>query len=269
MRSKIWADAITGQHHYVAMLNYHHYSSNAANPPLLIVHGLFGSAKNWRGIGQRLANMFSVYAVDLRNHGDSPWFDTHSYTDMADDLANFITAKAPAMHVLGHSMGGKAAMMLALTRPQLVDKLILADIAPVSYQHDQMRYITALKRLDLASIQSRADAQAGLAEDIDDPALCAFFLQSLDIATKTWKVNLDVLAHAMPEILAFPDGASRFEKDCLFLSGADSDYVTAAMRPQIKARFPNARLAKIPKAGHWLHADRPAAFEAAVRAFLG
>jgi esterase len=251
------------------MLNYHYYSSKLANPPLLIVHGLFGSAKNWRAIGQRLADIFSVYIIDLRNHGDSPWFDTHSYTDMADDLAAFILSKAPAMHVLGHSMGGKAAMMLGLNRPHLVDKLILADIAPVAYQHDQMRYVTALKRLDLASIQSRADAQAGLAAEIEDPALSAFFLQSLDVATKTWKLNLDVLARAMPEILAFPEGTGRFEKDCLFLSGADSDYVTAAMRPQIKARFPNARLAKIPKAGHWLHADRPAAFEAAVRAFLG
>jgi esterase len=265
----VWAEDITNKQHSVAMLNYHHYTGDVANPALLIIHGLFGSAKNWRAIGQRLADSYSVYIVDLRNHGDSPWFDTHSYTDMADDLAKFIDTKAPAMRVLGHSMGGKAAMMLGLTRPQLVDKLILADIAPVSYQHDQLRYINALKRLDLTSIQSRADAQNGLAAEIEDPALSAFFLQSLDVATKKWKLNLDVLARAMPDILAFPDVANRFEKDCLFLSGADSDYVTAAMRPQIKARFPKARLAKIPKAGHWLHADRPAAFEAAVRAFLG
>jgi pimeloyl-ACP methyl ester carboxylesterase len=150
----------------------------------------------------------------------------------------------------------------------LVNRLIVADIAPVAYTHSQIQFIEAMRAVDLASIEKRSDASAQLAAHVEDPTLQAFFTQSLDIKGKRWKLNLDTLANEMPKVLGFPDITGTFDKPTLFLSGAASDYVTADHRPQIKALFPTARFAKIPGAGHWLHAEKPREFEASVRAFL-
>jgi esterase len=204
-----------------------------------------------------------VVAVDMRNHGASPWSDSQTYADMAADLAGVLTGPAD---VLGHSMGGKAAMMLALTRPELVRKLVVADIAPVAYGHTQLDKITAMRRVDLARVGSRAEA--GQMMGLQDPALTAFFLQSLDLAGKKWRLNLDALAANMPAILGFPAVSGAFDGPVLFLSGARSDYVLPEHRPRIKALFPHARFAKIPDAGHWLHAEKPREFVAAVDVFL-
>lgn len=238
------------------------------NPPLLIVHGLFGSGRNWGVIAKRLSDERRVLAVDMRNHGDSPRFDTHTYEDMAADLAEVIEAEGRPMDVIGHSMGGKAAMMLALTRPDLVNRLIVADIAPVAYAHTQQHNIDAMRRVDLSAITRRSEAAAQLAPHLDDPALAAFFLQSLDVAGKRWRLNLDVLERDMDSILSFPEIESHYDGPTLFLSGGTSDYVTADMRPRIKSLFPAARFMKIPGAGHWLHADKPREFEAALRGWL-
>lgn len=235
---------------------------------LMIVHGLYGSARNWGVIAKRLSDTRCVVAVDQRNHGDSPWHDSHSYEDMAEDLAEVIRARGAPMDVLGHSMGGKAAMVLALKYPQLVNRLIIADIAPVTYAHSQIQYIEAMRGLDLGAIEKRSDAKAPLEALVDDPALVPFFLQSLDVAEKRWRLNLDVLAREMPKILSFPTVEGQFGGPVLFLSGAKSHYVAREYRPQIKALFPAARFAKIPDAGHWLHAEKPREFEAAVRAYL-
>jgi pimeloyl-ACP methyl ester carboxylesterase len=131
-----------------------------------------------------------------------------------------------------------------------------------------MRYITAMRLVDLSRVNRRSDAEAQLADQGVEPALCSFFTQSLDVPGKRWKMNLDALADNMTQIMGFPEPASRFEGSTLFLSGAASDYVTPQHRPIIKAMFPAARFAKIPGAGHWLHAEKPREFEAAVRAFL-
>jgi hypothetical protein len=163
---------------------------------------------------------------------------------------------------------GKAAMVLALTRPDLVNRLIVADIAPVAYTHSQIQFIDAMRSVDLSRVEKRSDAAAQLAAHVQDPSLQAFFTQSLDVKDKRWTLNLDALANEMPKILGFPDVTGRFEKPTLFLSGAESDYVTPDHRPAIKALFPKARFAKLPGAGHWLHAEKPRAFEASVRAFL-
>jgi len=245
------------------MLNTVKYDGPAGTP-LLIAHGLFGSARNWGVIAKRLSAVRPVIVVDMRNHGESPWYDSHSYADMAGDLAEVLPGPAD---VLGHSMGGKAAMVLALQNPALVRRLIVADIAPVTYSHSQMGPIDAMRGVDLSAVAARSDAKAqlgGLEAGVDD-----FLLQSLDMKTKQWRLNIDVLAAEMDKIIGFPQVSGQFDGPTLFLSGANSDYVQRDTRPQIKALFPDAKFAKIPGAGHWLHAEKPREFEAAVAAFLG
>jgi pimeloyl-ACP methyl ester carboxylesterase len=250
------------------MLNTITHGSATDQPPLLIVHGLFGSARNWGVIAKRLSDERQVIAVDQRNHGDSPWNDLHGYEDMAADIAEVIEANGGQADLLGHSMGGKASMVLALTRPELVKRLIVADVAPVAYGHTQVQHIEAMRAVDLDAIEKRSDASAQLARHVPDPTLQAFFTQSLDLREKRWKLNLDVLAAEMSKILGFPDIDGRFDGPTLFLSGAESDYVLPEYRERIRALFPESRFAKIPGAGHWLHAEKPREFEATVRAYL-
>ena len=244
------------------MLNTVVHGEMSDQPKLLIAHGLFGSARNWGVIAKRLSATRQVIAVDMRNHGASPWFDTHSYDDLAEDLAAMINEP---LDVLGHSMGGKAAMLLALKYPSKVNRLIVADIAPVAYDHTQMGPITAMRGVDL-NAANRAEAKAQLADL--EPGVDDFLLQSLDLKEKKWRLNLDVLAAEMDKIIGFPQVAGRFEGPTFFLSGAESDYVKSAYRADIKELFPQAKFAKIPGAGHWLHAQKPREFEAAVAAFL-
>ena len=237
-----------------------HTHGDESQPNLLIVHGLFGSGRNWGVIGKRLSDSYRVTAPDLRNHGLSPWYDTHSYEDMAEDLAPLAGGD-----VVGHSMGGKAAMVLALTRPERVQRLIVADIAPVAYGHSQIHNIEAMQGVDLSQVTRRSEA--GELLDVK-PDVRSFLLQSLDVKEKRWTLNLGVLAKEMDKILGFPDLDAQYEGPTLFLSGAESDYVKTEHRDRIKSLFPNAKFAKIPGAGHWLHADKPREFEATIRAFL-
>ena len=255
------------------MLNIlrHPAATPTSAPPLLIAHGLFGSARNWGVIARRLSDRREVLAVDMRNHGDSPRFPTQSYADMAADLAGVIAAHGGRADVLGHSMGGKAAMLLALTEGAMVNRLVVADIAPVAYSHDQTRHITAMRALDLSGLTSRAEADYRLAASVTDPALRAFFLQSLDLKATPpgWRINLDVLEAEMPKIIGWPQVAGHFDGPTLFLSGALSHYVLPDHREAIRTLFPGARFAKLPGAGHWLHAEKPREFEETVRVFLG
>ncbi len=251
-----------------AMLNLISHGVQTDQAPLLIVHGLYGSARNWGVIAKRLSEERQVVAVDMRNHGQSDWADTHSYPDMAGDLAEVITSLGGQADVVGHSMGGKASMVLALRHPELVRSLIVADIAPVAYGHSQIQFIEAMRKVDLGAVEKRSDAVAQLAQHVEDTTLQSFFTQSLDIQNKRWRLNLDVLAAEMPKILGFPDVSGRFDGPTLFLSGAESDYVLPEHRPTIRDLFPKARFAKIPGAGHWLHAEKPREFEASVKAFL-
>ena len=249
----------------------HPAATPTAAPPLLIAHGLFGSARNWGVIARRLADRREVLAVDMRNHGDSPRFATQSYADMAADLAEVIAANGGRADVLGHSMGGKAAMLLALTEGTMVNRLVVADIAPVAYSHDQTQHIAAMRGLDLSGLASRAEADRRLAASVTDPALRAFFLQSLDLksAPPRWRLNLKVLEAEMPRIIGWPQVAGRFDGPTLFLSGALSHYVLPDYREAIRALFPGARFAKLSGAGHWLHAEKPREFAETLRVFLG
>ncbi|MEY8827354.1 alpha/beta fold hydrolase [Sedimentitalea sp. XS_ASV28] len=250
------------------MLNMITHGTATDLPPLLIAHGLYGSARNWGVIAKRISDSRQVVAVDMRNHGDSPWSDSHSYPDMADDLAEVIAQFGGIADVVGHSMGGKASMMLALRHPAAVRKLVVADIAPVSYAHTQMPFIDAMRGVDLNSITRRSEAEARLAELGVERALQSFFTQSLDLPNKRWKLNLDTLAAEMPRIMGFPKVDTHWDGPALFLSGGASDYVLREHRDAIRTLFPHARFAKLPGAGHWLHAEKPREFEASLRAFL-
>ena len=234
-------------------------------PPLVIAHGLFGSARNWGVIAKRLSDARQVISVDMRNHGGSFHADSHTYEDMAGDLAEVIDAHGGRADVLGHSMGGKAAMMLALTRPDRVRRLVVADMAPTVSPGDQTGPLNAMRGVDLETVETRGDA--GRQMDVD-PGVAAFLLQSLDLRDRRWLVNLDTLGREMDAIMGWPDPEGRFDGPALFLRGARSDYVPDSARPAIEAAFPNARIETVADAGHWLHADQPRAVEAAVRAFL-
>ena len=237
-------------------------------PPLIIAHGLFGSARNWGIIAKRLSDVRRVVAVDMRNHGDSPWSDDHAYPDLAEDLAALVGETGRA-DLLGHSMGGKAAMALALTRPELVHRLIVVDIAPTAYSHSQTPLIRAMRAVDLSRVERRSNADAQMATDVPEPDVRAFLLQSLDVAGKRWRLNLDALENQMELITGWPDLDGRFEGPALFLSGGASHYVGDESRDAILRLFPNATFQQIEGAGHWLHAEQPRAVEAAVRVFLG
>lgn len=238
-------------------------------PVLLIAHGLFGSARNWNVTARKLAAGRDVVAVDMRNHGASPRFAKQSYADMAGDLAE-VARVYGQVDLLGHSMGGKAAMQLALTEAAVLRRLVVADIAPVAYGHDQSQHIAAMRGLDLTGLTSRSEADQRLSGAVEDPALRAFFLQSLDIKAQppVWRLNLDVLQAEMPGIIGWPETVGRFGGPALFLTGSESQYVRPEYRDKIGALFPAARFVKLTGAGHWLHADQPRAFEETVRAFL-
>ena len=249
------------------MLNYMTFGDEKS-PPVMIVHGLYGSGRNWGVIAKRLSDQFFVITVDLRNHGDSPWLDTHNYHVMADDLVEVINSLNIKPNIIGHSMGGKAAMVLALKRPNLVRNLIIADIAPVKYEHDQSQFIEAMQKVDLSKVEKRSDATLALSRFVEDKSLQNFFTQSLDIKAKRWKLNLKVLRSEMSEILSFPKIESEFSGHSLFLKGEKSDYIKSEHRKLIKSLFTKARFATFKEAGHWLHAEKPREFESAARLFF-
>ncbi|MEM8623350.1 MAG: alpha/beta fold hydrolase [Pseudomonadota bacterium] len=242
--------------------------------PLVIAHGLFGQARNFGSLAKRLAETRRVVVVDMRNHGDAPHDARHDYPAMAADLAAVIRTHAGGRAVLlGHSMGGKAAMALALSEPDLLAGLIVADIAPVAYDHQEHGgIIAAMARLDLSAVTRRSEADPLLAPDIPDIGIRGFILQNLAVegGVARWKPNLAALTENMATILDFPQDLAEpaFEGPTLFLHGAKSDYVIDAYHPRIRALFPETDIETVADAGHWLHAERPDAFFAAVSRFL-
>jgi esterase len=244
-----------------------------AGPPVVILHGLLGSARNWTSIAKELATTHRVFALDLRNHGRSPWADTMSFDEMAGDVAAFIGAHdlSPA-GVIGHSLGGKVAMRLALMRADLVERLVVVDVAPVAYGHSFAPFVEAMRAVDLAAVQRRAEADLQLEGAIGDAAIRNFLLQNLvkTDAGFAWRVNLEALAANMPELVGFPTpgAGSTYHGPTLFIAGGRSPYIEAEHRPLIGRLFPAARHAVIDGAGHWVHAERPAAFLEQVRRFL-
>lgn len=243
---------------------------NKDKPPLVVAHGLFGSARNWRAHSKRMGAGRDAYAVDMRNHGDSPRDDANDYFAMAGDLAEMIEGLGGKASVLGHSMGGKAAMVLALTRPELVDKLIVADISPVTYPHSLAHHVLAMQKVDLTKMQRRGDVEEALAADISAKDVRTFLALSADLKADPpkWDLNLDVLLAEMDTISGFPDVDGQFTGPTLFLTGLNSNYVTPDHRETILSLFPSATHVGLKGAGHWLHAEKPREFLDAVTAFL-
>ncbi len=240
--------------------------------PLVIAHGLFGSARNWGVVSKRLSGRGRVVAVDMRNHGESPWSEEAGYRAMAGDLVEVIEEIGEPVDLLGHSMGGKAAMVAALGRPDLVRRLIVVDIAPVRYAHsaEQRDLIAAMRGLDLDAISTRAEADAALARAVPDGGVRAFLLQSLDVRAGRWALNLSALDAAMDEITGWPgDLGGAHDGPALFLAGALSDYVGPEGQDAIARYFPRAERREVAGAGHWVHAQAPREFEREVRDFLG
>jgi len=244
-------------------------------PPLVLLHGLLGAARNFGTLQRRLAVTRRVVALDLRNHGASPHADGMDYATMAADVGETLGALGalPAA-VMGHSMGGKVAMRLALDAPPAVERLLVSDIAPVAYPDSHGRLVQALLRVKLTPGLTRARAEAAMADAVPEPEIRAFLLQNLRLgagadAVPAWRVGLAQIAAALPDITGWRDaGQAPFAGRTLFVAGERSAYIRAADRPAIRALFPQARFVTVKQAGHWVHADNPAGFAAVLDAFL-
>ena len=250
-----------------------HYTKSGSGPVLLILHGLFGSGKNWHSHMRRFAESFEVYSVDLRNHGQSFHADEMNYPSMAADVAQLIAHLGlRECHILGHSMGGKVAMTLAIQHPELVSSLIVADIAPVAYQHDYDDLIEPILALDLDSFDTRTQIDHALRPSIPEDQLRAFLLQNLqrDNDAWRWRVNWPVIQRDMDALTGFvplpADWVGRHPT--LFIRGGNSDYVGSAEIEVIERHFTDAGVATIDTAGHWLHAEKPLEFARLALDFL-
>lgn len=254
-------------------LHYREYGSYSDHHPTLIfLHGLLGSSSNWHSLARGVADNFHVIVPDLRNHGRSSHDGDVSYAAMAGDLAQLIDDQGlESVLLIGHSMGGKVAMWLALTQPDLVAGLVVVDIAPVAYPNRFGVIYEALHAVDQAHIGSRAEADRILARYLDEVGLRQFLLQNLHQVEGVWqwRMNLSALTRGMSEIVGFslPD-KPLYTGPTLFVHGGLSDYLQEGAKPVIRQLFPGARLRAIPQAGHWVYAEQPRAFSAILNEFL-
>lgn len=242
-----------------------------AGEPLLILHGLFGTYENWGSQIKGLAEHFQVIAVDLRNHGRSPHADEFTYPAMAHDVLELMDDLGlDNAHILGHSMGGKVAMQIALTAPERLRKLVVVDIAPVTYTPHHDDVFKGLFSITLEGLKSRGEADKQLAEHVDELSVRAFLLKNLyrtEDKQFAWRMNLPVLHSQYSKISLAPEGTP-FSGDTLFIKGANSDYLIPAYRDQVVGLFPKANYKMIDGAGHWPHAEKPEMFSRIVLKFL-
>jgi pimeloyl-ACP methyl ester carboxylesterase len=241
--------------------------------PVVVMHGLFGSGRNWMTAARRLSGAHRVFAVDLRNHGSSPHTDTMSYPEMAEDVRETIESLGVGpVALVGHSMGGKTAMLTALRYAEVVERLVVVDAAPVAYPPAFVEYAQAMRTADLSNVQRRADVDAQLASAVQSPGTRAFLLQNLilDDAGARWRPNLAVIEAALPAISGWPSDAAglTYQGPTLFIYGGKSDYVQQDHRATIASYFPHVQYAEVPEAGHWVHAERLDDFLAALTPFL-
>lgn len=249
------------------------YKQYGEGPPLVILHGLLGASGNWHTLSRRVFGQhFTVYTLDQRNHGRSPHSDVFDYDAMATDLEDFLdTHDLDTVHLLGHSMGGKTAIHFALELPERVDKLIVVDIAPKAYTPRHEAIFAALRGVDFAKVTTRQDVDVALAQTITDIGVRQFLLKNLERDGNTgfrWKMNLEGIYQNYSNINTGPDGGRSFDNPALFIRGERSNYVQEEDWDTITYFFPDAQLATIPKAGHWVHAEAPEPFAKAVLAFL-
>jgi esterase len=239
------------------LLNYQEAGSGQA---VIILHGLFGSSTNFKGIARNLEDRCRVITVDLRNHGSSPWDDDVSYPAMARDIAELMDHLSLDNAILvGHSMGGKVAMTLALSQPDRVAKLVVIDIAPVAYGHSHEGLIDAMLDVDPGELRNRRDLDDQLKVHIPEVGVRQFLGQNLIHADGTyeWRVNLRALSDGMDLITGFEELENSYDGECVFVHGEASNYVIPEYHADIHKYFPDARLIGIADTGHWVHAEHP------------
>lgn len=251
-----------------APLNYRRQGSGS---PVLLIHGLFGNLDNLNGVNRELIENHDVIAVDVRNHGLSPRADTMSYEEMATDILTLLDQlQLEQVAIVGHSMGGKIAMMTAQLAPERVSRLIAADIAPVAYR--QARHDTVFQGLQAVAQQGagdRREADRILARHIEEAGVRQFLLKSFVPGSESvWRFNLQALLDNYQDIIGWPDDSHRYSGSILFIKGGNSDYLLPEYQPAVLAQFPAARVKVIPDTGHWLHAENPRLFNRLVQDFL-
>jgi pimeloyl-ACP methyl ester carboxylesterase len=247
-----------------------HATESGNGPPVVLLHGLFGAARNFGAVQRALAPRFRVVALDMRNHGDSPHEPDMRYPTQAKDVRETLQSLSiKQAAIIGHSMGGKAAMALALQHPEQVSRLLVSDIAPVVYQHGNTAIADAMAAIELTPSLTRPQADAALAETVPRPDIRAFLLQNLRFGSKPhWRIGLAEIAAAVPDLEGWVDLPGTYTGPSLFVTGANSDYVLPEHRPVIRGMFPAARFVAVKNAGHWVHADNPSGFLSVVEAFL-
>jgi len=242
-----------------------------SGPPLVILHGLFGSADNWYSISKEIDTEFTIYLIDQRNHGDSPHSDEWDYQVMAEDLLEVLDEEGlEKVYLMGHSMGGKTAMTFAVNHPERVEKLIVADISPRYYPVHHELILKGLQSIDLNKIKTRKEADDALSQYIPEMGIRQFLLKNLARTSEgfTWKINLPIIVEKIEEVGKELEEDKKYEGPSLFLAGEKSDYIQQKDLPSILEHFPNYQLKTIPKAGHWLHAEQPKAVVEEIRRFL-
>ena len=248
------------------------FKKTGSGPPLVILHGLFGSLDNWFSIAKELVDHYTLYLVDQRNHGDSPHSNEWNYGVMVEDVRELLDSEGlDSVYLMGHSMGGKTVMNFAVKYPERVRKLIVGDIAPRYYPIHHQVILDGLNALDLSQLQSRKEADEHLAKFIPELGIRQFLLKSLgrDEQGFAWKINLSVIAEKIEEVGKALEEGAIFEGPTLFLSGGNSNYIQEKDLPDMKRHFPNYTWISLPNAGHWLHAEQPQAVVAEMRKFLG
>jgi esterase len=239
-------------------------------PPVVLLHGLFGAARNFGAVQRAIAPRFRVVALDMPNHGDSPHRADMRYPTQAEDVREtLLSLGIEKAAVIGHSMGGKAAMALALRWPEQVGRLLVSDIAPVPYQHGNDTIASAMAAIELTPSLTRQEADAALTKAVPRADIRAFLLQNLRFgASPHWRIGLAEIAAAIPDLEGWLDIPGTYAGPSVFVTGANSDYVLPEHRPIIRSQFPAARFVAVKNAGHWVHADNPAGFLSVVEAFL-
>lgn len=240
--------------------------------PLIILHGLFGSLDNWMSLAKEWSSKFEVWLVDQRNHGQSPHSNAFSYTLMAEDLKAFIAEhRIEDPYILGHSMGGKTAMEYAVNHPDALKKLIVVDIAPVSYEVHHYSIIAALESVDLNHISSRKEADVILAKSIEEFGIRQFLLKNLYWKEKgqlNWRFNIPIIKSEIIPISEWEISNHQFEGETLFIKGEKSNYILPQYAMDIQQKFPNYQIEEIAEAGHWVHAEKKEPFSHLVLQFL-
>ncbi len=260
----------------MVLTGVHTTSLGDAGSPVVFLHGLFGQGKNWTQIGKALVPDHRVLLVDLPHHGRSAWADTFDFVEIADQVAAALSVDDPVA-LVGHSLGGKVAMILALRHPELVERLCVVDVSPVRYDHmDEFAgYIEAMRSMDLGAVTQRADADAALAEAVPRESVRAFLLQNLRREGDGWRwqVNLDVLGSDLKAVSGWPEdevtGEPPYDGPVLWMGGENSHYVREEYAATMDRLFPRNRRVTIKDAGHWLHSEQPEVFVEVLRRFLG